>query len=207
MPGWIQEWLVFIGVMALGQFSPGPDMLLLTRTALASGRAAGCATAVGIACGLACHAMIAVTGVAVILGHGGWLGTVLLWLAAAYLVWLAVPLIRHGLKKHTLAVAETGPAGSLWACWKRGLFCNLLNPKVAVFLAGVTAPFLAIPEPPTAWPVILWLTIVFEGLVLWCVWAFALQLPTLKKRYLQAAHWFDLAFGLALLVVAVVLVV
>lgn len=207
MPGWIHEWLIFVGVMALGQFSPGPDMLLLTRTALASGRAAGCATAVGIACGLAVHAVIAVTGVAMILGRGGVLGTVMLWLAAAYLVWLAVPLIRHGLQRSKLAISEADPAGSLWSCWKRGLFCNLLNPKVAVFLAGVTAPFLSIQEPPTAWPVILWLTIVFEGLFLWCSWVFALQWPSIKKRYLRAAHWFDLFFGVALLVVAAVLVI
>ena len=29
------ELALFAGVMALGQFSPGPDMILLTRTALA----------------------------------------------------------------------------------------------------------------------------------------------------------------------------
>lgn len=206
MAGWIHEWLIFAGVMALGQFSPGPYMLLLTRTALASGRAAGCATALGIACGLAFHAMIAVTGVAVILGHGGWLGRLLLWVAALYLVWIAVPLIRHGLKRKVLSVSESGPTGSAFLCWKRGLFCNLLNPKVAIFLAGVTAPFLAIQAPPTAWPLILWLTIVFEGVFLWCIWSIVLQWPALKNRYLRAAHWFDLAFGMALIVVAGVLV-
>ncbi len=33
--------LAFARVMALGQFSPGPDMILLTRTALKSGAWAG----------------------------------------------------------------------------------------------------------------------------------------------------------------------
>ncbi len=94
MPGWTGEWLVFVGVIALGQFSPGPDMLLLTRTALASGRKSGCWTAIGIACGLAFHASIAVTGVATLLEKGGWAWTTLKWVAAAYLVWLAIQLIR-----------------------------------------------------------------------------------------------------------------
>jgi threonine/homoserine/homoserine lactone efflux protein len=31
------ELLMFAGVMVLGQFSPGPDMLLLTRTELRKG--------------------------------------------------------------------------------------------------------------------------------------------------------------------------
>ena len=210
MFGWVESWLIFVGVMALGQFSPGPDMLLLTRTALASGSKAGCATAIGIACGLGAHAVVAVTGVAMVLARGGVLGTVLQWMAATYLIYLAVPLIRGGLRPRVLTVAGSGQAGSVgsgWHYWKRGLFCNLLNPKVAIFLAGVTAPFLAIQEPPLGWPLMLWLTIVCEGLLLWCAWAIALQWPVLKSRYLRAAHWFDLAFGLALLVVAVVLVV
>ncbi len=201
------EWLIFIGVMALGQFSPGPDMLLLTRTALASGKKPGFWTAIGIACGLAFHAVIAVIGVSAILSQGGWLVTLLKWAAAAYLVWLAILLIRSGIKVGRLKVGETRVIdGSALACWKRGLLCNLLNPKVAVFLGGVTAPFLAITDAPHGWPLILWATIVFEGMILWCAWVFFLQTPVIRERYLKVAHWFDLAFGVALLGVAVVLV-
>lgn len=209
MAGWVESWLIFAGVMALGQFSPGPDMLLLTRVALASGRAAGCITALGVVCGLGLHALVAVTGVALVLNWGGLLATVLPWLAALYLVYLAVPLIRSGLRAKVLVVAGQEDARlkrGWWVCWKRGFLCNLLNPKVAVFLAGVTAPFLAIPEAPTGWPLMLWLTIVLEGGVLWCCWAALLQWPVLKNRYLRAAHWFDLGFGVALLAIAVLLV-
>ncbi len=207
MPGWTGEWLVFVGVMALGQFSPGPDMLLLTRTALASGRKSGCWTAIGIACGLAFHAAIAVTGVATLLEKGGWISTTLKCIAAAYLIWLAIQLIRSGLKAGSLKVGKsTTVSDTSFANWKRGLLCNLLNPKVAVFLAGVTAPFLVIGDVPDRWPLMLWATIVLEGIVLWCVWVFLLQARIIRECYLKAAHWFDLAFGVALLSVAAVLV-
>lgn len=206
----MHQWLVFVGVMAIGQFSPGPDMVLLTRMSLASGCKAGCATALGIACGLGGHALVAVTGVAVVLSRGGWLMRGLLVLAASYLVYLAVVLIRSGLKSGRLHVtgSEAGQSGGVfWQCWKRGLLCNLLNPKVALFLAGVTAPFLTIKHPPNGWPLILWLTIVLEGVVLWCLWAKALQWGPIKMRYLKVAHWFDLFFGVTLLGLAVLLVV
>jgi threonine/homoserine/homoserine lactone efflux protein len=49
----------FAGVMALGQFSLGPDMILLTRTALKSGARTGVKMACGIACGLSVHATLA----------------------------------------------------------------------------------------------------------------------------------------------------
>ncbi|MBT8045451.1 MAG: LysE family translocator [Verrucomicrobiae bacterium] len=208
MPEWTNEWLIFVGVMALGQFSPGPDMLLLTRTALASGRKSGCWTAIGIAFGLALHAIIAVTGVAAVLSQGGLLLIALKWVAAAYLTYLAVQLIRSGLKQGRLNVSRgSGIDASAVASWKRGLFCNLLNPKVAVFLAGVTAPFLLIKDAPPAWPVMLWVTIVFEGMILWCLWVFVLQARAFRESYLKAAHWFDLAFGIALLGVAAFLVI
>ncbi len=98
------EWLVFAGVMALGQFSPGPDMVLLTRTALASGRTAGCWTAVGIACGLAMHAAIAVTGISALYSRGGGLMIVMKYAAALYLTWLAYQLIRSGWRSSPMSV-------------------------------------------------------------------------------------------------------
>lgn len=59
------EWFTFFVIMAVGQFSPGPDMVLLTRVSLADGKVAGMATAFGIASGLMVHAGIAVSGLAV----------------------------------------------------------------------------------------------------------------------------------------------
>lgn len=198
---WMTEWCVFVGVMALGQFSPGPDMLLLTRTALASGRKAGCWTAIGISCGLVCHAAIAVTGVATLLSKGGRLGIALKWAAAVYLSYLAFQLIRSGLRSGSLKISgdAVGVEDGSFENWKRGLFCNLLNPKVALFLAGVTAPFLSINHAPSGWPFILGSTVVLEGVALWCLWAWVLQWKPLKMGYLKAAHWFDLGFGVVLL--------
>ncbi|BDS06042.1 hypothetical protein NT6N_10820 [Oceaniferula spumae] len=200
------EWLVFVAIMVVGQFSPGPDMLLLTRTALAQGRSAGCWTALGIACGLGIHAVVAVAGVASLLAQGGWLEKTMKLSAAAYLTWLAYQLIRSGVKARKLTIPEIGvvPESSRWSAWKRGLFCNLLNPKVAVFLAGVTAPFL-MDAHDWIWPTVLWATIVIEGVLLWCLWVCLLQQPAIKRSYLRMAHWFDIAFGLALLGIAVTL--
>ncbi len=198
--------MFFVGVIALGQFSPGPDMVLLTRTALASGAKAGWATASGIACGLGVHALVAVTGVAMVLERGGWLMRCLLGLAAVYLIYLGTLLIRSGMRSSALDVDAQLRGRTLeghgWRCWKRGFLCNILNPKVAVFLAGVTAPFLSIAHAPHGWPLILWLTVVLEGVVLWCLWSSALQWSQIKMRYLKVAHWFDLAFGVVLLVLA-----
>ena len=49
------ELWAFALLIAIGQFSPGPDMLLLTRTALAEGSKAGWLMVFGIVTGLAFH--------------------------------------------------------------------------------------------------------------------------------------------------------
>src|SRR5690606_25405543 len=83
------ELLAFAGVMALGQFSPGPDMLLLTRTALKSGARAGVEMAAGISCGLVVHATVALGGLALAFQRTPILAEALRWGAAAYLLWIS----------------------------------------------------------------------------------------------------------------------
>ena len=137
------ELLAFAGVMALGQFSPGPDMMLLTRTALRSGAKAGMEMALGIACGLVVHASVAVAGLALAFERMPVLRRTVCWVAAGYLLWLAWRILREAF----VTASSGGVAGPRSEAngrgpFLRGLFCNLLNPKAAIFLAAVSAPFL-----------------------------------------------------------------
>jgi threonine/homoserine/homoserine lactone efflux protein len=192
------ELILFAAIMAFGQFSPGPDMILLTRTSLAAGGRAGAWTAAGIAAGLSVHAALAVGGTAALLGRGGWLGESVRWAAAAYLAWLGFVLLRAAAKG--VAVGMEIPKGfrsGRFAAWRRGLFCNLLNPKVALFLAAAAAPFLGSGRPAW-WPGAIWAVIVGQGLILWIAWAWLLQAPAARRLYAWAARWIDGGFGLAL---------
>lgn len=202
----IWEWLIFVVVMALGQFSPGPDMVLLTRVALAEGKRAGWATACGIACGLGIHAAVALFGVGALMAQGGMVSGVVRWVAFVYLSWLGWQLVRSALKGDGAEFGEVGGGGkrlALW--WRRGFFCNVLNPKVVVFLGGVVVPFLGNREG-WEWPLILWTTIVLEGVILWCFWAWLLQLGGVRSVYRRCCRWIDGFFGLLLWGMALMLI-
>ena len=199
--------LLFAGIMALGQFSPGPDMLLLTQTSLAHGRRAGWLVTLGITTGLLVHATVAIGGMAVILTSGGWLTTVIKVAAVLYLGWLGVGLIREAVFARG-STAKMGPGqqpvqGSSW--YRKGLFCNLLNPKVALFFAGIVAPFLQ-GDRPGWWPLVLGGVLVLEATLLWGLWVVLLQYMPVQRLYQRAARWIDAAFGLGLVVLAVILV-
>lgn len=201
------ELWVFAGVVVLGQFSPGPDMILLTRTALRRGAADGVKMAAGIACGLTVHATIAVAGMAVAFQRFSMLRRVLQWVAAAYLLWIAYSLLRERFVIWYSGVAsDSGAKDGPQPPFLRGLLCNLFNPKVALFLAAVCAPFLA-GSHPAWWPYAIWGVIVGLGIVLWSLWVIVLQWSPLRNAYEAAAAWIDGAFGLILLGLAVRLMI
>lgn len=196
------ELAAFAGIMALGQFSPGPDMILLTRTALAEGARAGAVMALGIATGLGVHTALTVGGLAVAFEKSPALRKAIAWLAAAYLGWLAWCLIRAALARPDPAGASVrAPEAARRSPFIRGLICNLLNPKAILFLAAVSAPFMREGHPGW-WPLAIWGIVVFQGGLLWALWARLLQWPPLRSRYERAARWIDGFFGVALAALA-----
>ena len=193
----------FALIMALGQFSPGPDMLWLTRVALRDGGRAGVITALGIASGLALHASLALTGLAMLLHRHPALQTALTFAAAMYLGWLASRILRD---RPADDAAPTSPPTYCGHPFLRGLLCNLANPKVAIFLAAICTPFLeASPEP---WfPAALWAIIVIQGGVLWSLWAIILQTRSTRSIYQKHSRRIDLTFATTLAALAAWLVV
>ena len=197
------DWLLFAGVMALGQFSPGPDMILLTRVSLKEGRRAGWLVVLGIVTGLCVHAALAIGGMSALLAQGGLWERGLSVLAASYLIWLGWKMLRSFSLTHLgTSKEEESETGRAW--YLQGLFCNLLNPKVVVFFAGVTALFLR-EDQGGWWPFLLWVTIVGEGLLLWGLWVVVLQNERIRNFYQKQSKWLDLGFGLCLWALAALL--
>lgn len=203
----MNELWIFAGVIVLGQFSPGPDMVLITRTALREGTRAGVEMASGIACGLAVHATLAVGGVAVVFVKFPMLRWVLRWVAAVYLLWLAYGLLRAAYVAWQTGLPQVPAAkANNHSPFVRGVLCNLFNPKVPLFLAAVCAPFLA-GVHPSGWPYAIWGVVVGLGIGLWSLWVVVLQWPPLRSRYERAAGWIDGVFGVALTALALSLMI
>lgn len=203
------EWLTFCVIMAVGQFSPGPDIVLLTRVSLADGKRAGLATACGIACGLMIHAGIAVSGLALVLSQNEKVYRYVKYLACGYLFWLAFQLLSSAARQMKVELDTDVSMSSdkrLGDYWKVGFFCNILNPKVAIFLAGVIVPFLGVSVnvgiDESAWATLLWITVFLEGWLLWSFWVWMLQMPIIKRFYQRFAYVVDGVFGFCLLVLA-----
>ena len=129
------------------------------------------------------------------------------WAAAGYLLWLGYRILME----HFVVWYSGGASGeravmpSKRSPFVRGLFCNLLNPKAAVFLAAVCAPFLR-GDRPDWWPYAIWGIVVGQAFVLWSLWAWLLQWKPLSLCYQKLERWIDAAFAVALFALAIALI-
>jgi threonine/homoserine/homoserine lactone efflux protein len=135
------------GVLALLTVVPGPDMAVVTKRAIASGRSEGLRTAAGITTGLLVWGVFTVVGLAAVLEASAEAYFILKILGAAYLAFLGLQALWQS-RRSAPRTAEPTATGSGRA-YLTGLTTNVLNPKIAVFYTGLL-PTLAPDGLPTA---------------------------------------------------------
>ena len=139
---------VFLAFVAAGlalNIVPGADMTFVIASAGRGGRRDGIVAALGIGAGTLVHILAAVLGLSAILAASQTAFTIIKWVGAAYLAWIAISLLRSG---HN-AYAETGPRRSGWPLLRAAALVNILNPKVALFFLAFLPQFV---DPHAAAP-------------------------------------------------------
>jgi threonine/homoserine/homoserine lactone efflux protein len=117
---------------------PGADMAYIIASSAKSGAHAGIAAALGVGAGTLGHILLAVAGISTLIAASPILFEALKWLGGAYLLYLAIQLIRQERGAHK--AAATTPK-SHWATFRGGALVNLLNPKVALFFVAFLPQF------------------------------------------------------------------
>ena len=135
------------GVLALLTVVPGPDMAVVTKRAIASGRAEALRTAAGITTGLLVWGAFTVVGLAAILAASAEAYFVVKILGAAYLGFLGLQALWQSRRSAPRTAGSTATASG--RAYLTGLITNVLNPKIAVFYTGLL-PTLAPQGLPTA---------------------------------------------------------
>jgi threonine/homoserine/homoserine lactone efflux protein len=123
---------------------PGPDQALMTRNALVGGRRAGLLTMTGGVAGLTVHATAAAVGLSALLLASATAFNVLKFVGAAYLLWLAVQMLRSARRPEagdSYARLPTVVHGSAYL--RQGFLSNALNPKIALFFVTFLPQFLS----------------------------------------------------------------
>jgi threonine/homoserine/homoserine lactone efflux protein len=142
--------ITFAVVGAAITISPGPDSLLVLRTAVVAGPQKAFAAAAGICTGLLGWALSAAFGISVILAESKLLYDLLKWAGAAYLCWLGIRLLLTSRTSQQVS-ARPDSAGFRWdQSFSIGLLTNISNPKVGMFYVSLLPQF--VPDGVSAGP-------------------------------------------------------
>ncbi|MFD3547457.1 LysE family translocator [Streptomyces sp. NPDC058655] len=215
----------FLGVVLVAYVVPGPDFLVVLRSATehpSKGRAA----ALGAQAGLCVHMLAAATGLSLIAARSPTVYDAIKLLGAAYLVYLGVRTVlaaRRVARERSAGravptgpdddpapedPAQTGP-GRWRSGFTQGLLTNVLNPKAALFFLSILPQFVNGGGSMTRQIFFLGTLDVLIGIVYWfALVAVATRLrvllarPKFRRRWELTTGWLFIGIGIGVAAIA-----
>ncbi len=141
-----QRFALFLGVMVVLAFTPGPAVLFSIANGVHRGASGVLQGVAGISAASLVWFAGAALGLGALMAAAPWLFSALAWFGVAYLVWLGAGKLWAGARNraHGPAGARVRPGGAAFA---DGFAVQLANPKVVLFFSAVLPPFLDLHRP------------------------------------------------------------
>lgn len=193
MADYLPQLLLAWSIQLVGVISPGPSVALILAVATSRGRLPSVTTAFGVACGSIILATATVIGITALLAQVAELMTVLRFVGAGYLLWLAYRAFARAARPTDLHVADV-PQRSLWKMGLAGFLLQVTNPKAILFWLAI-ASLGGIGGAP--WPVIvLFIAGSFvNSFVGHAGWALLLSSGPIRRGYARARRGVEAALG------------
>ncbi|HET9780379.1 MAG TPA: LysE family translocator [Candidatus Dormibacteraeota bacterium] len=135
------ELIAFAGVSLLLAITPGPDMAVVTKNALAHGRRGVLLTTSGIALALVIWVTATAVGLSALLRTSGEVLLLLKIVGALYLAYLGVRTLLESRDRPADLLAGVPAAAPAHAVFRQGFFSAISNPKLGVFFVTFLPQF------------------------------------------------------------------
>lgn len=157
-------------------------------------------TILGIGVGLAFHISISIAGFGIFLTQSENLFRIVRYIGAAYLAYIGFKSLLNRSKLQSVE-SNYDKELTLTEAFKEGLFTNLLNPKVTLYIISlftqVIRPSASLYEKSTYG-----IVLVAEAIVVWSIFTRAVRLEAVRNALEDYTIWLDRLFGLILLGIA-----
>ncbi|MBG07673.1 MAG: hypothetical protein CME68_02880 [Halobacteriovoraceae bacterium] len=198
----IYEYWSLVVIMFLAMMSPGPDFILVIKNGQ-HGFKSGLATSLGITLGFTIHTCFVIFGFSYIITQNPVLKDTVSFCGALYLFFLALK-IWKGSKEHINEPnsKSTIKRVSLKDSLKEGFLCNMLNPKVLLFILSFFTQFLPqnlILETKLK----ISLVLIFECMLIWSLLGLILQFKPIKKLMFNWKSVIDRILSTALFIFSI----
>lgn len=191
-------WLL-AAICFVAMISPGPDFILVTQNALRYPQAQALSTAAGIVCGCLLHATYCTLGLALIITKSVLLFSTIKIVGACYLVYLGVKgLLSAHIETLPTSSSENAQVISAKQAFLQGWLCNILNPKLAVFLLSLFTQFVS-PQATVGEKALVAGIFVIESAIYWPLVAVLFQGEFLRRLFSSSRVYIDRTCGVMLI--------
>lgn len=133
-------WLLFLTTAFALNVAPGPDLLYTLTKTISNGKKVGLASAIGVCTGALFHVFAASIGLSAILVSSALAFSIVKYVGAAYLLYLAYQSFRSsGFELNTDNSNQNRETA--FEAFKQGVLIDILNPKVAIFFMAFLPQF------------------------------------------------------------------
>lgn len=135
--------LSFLLTSILLSFMPGPDNIFVLTESITKGQKNGIAISIGLCTGVLIHTLAAATGLSIVIQKSALAFSIIKYLGAAYLFYLAFMATKEKPVKVTLDKKSKKEAFKLFPLIRKGFLMNVLNPKVSLFFIAFLPQFIS----------------------------------------------------------------
>lgn len=182
--------------------SPGPDFAVVTRQCITFGTRAGIWTSAGVGSGILLHVSYCLLGVAFLLANSPTLFGFVKWIAACYMIFLAVQSFRASFAiSAPVADLAQVPQMDPYRAFLLGFLTNGLNPKATLFFLALFTVVIDFTTPVSV-QVAYGLYLALATFVWFAMLAKVLGRPEVREFMLRAGPWFERGMGVILVALA-----
>jgi len=137
-------WVLFLTTAIALNIAPGPDLLYILTKTIRSGKKVGLASALGVCSGALFHVFAASIGLSAILVSSALVFSVVKYVGAAYLLYLAYQAFKSSgfeLNVDVQVKEKEREKETAFQAFKEGVLIDILNPKVAIFFMAFLPQF------------------------------------------------------------------
>lgn len=189
----------------VAQLSPGPDVLLVSKSSASTTRANTLKIILGISAGVVVWVALTLLGFTVLLEQWPWIQQVLMLIGGLFLAKMGYAMLRGGiatLKQNTNldGVIEQHPKNYFLL----GFYTNLANPKIVIYFSSVFSLALSSTAGANLKPQLA-VIIPIQTFLVFSLLMMIMSIPKIKRIYQKSGSYIDIVSGSFFLLFAIFL--
>jgi threonine efflux protein len=187
----------------VAQLSPGPDVLLIAKSAASTSRRNTLKIVAGISVGIVLWVILTLMGFTVLMQQWPWIQQILMLLGGFFLAKMGWAMLRGGLKtlQQSTRLEDSTAVTPPKNYFLLGLFTNLSNPKTLIYFSSVFSLALSSSANP-AIKSQLAVIIPIQTFLTFTLFMLILSLPKIKALYQRSGSYIDIISGALFLIFA-----